>query len=147
MNARSISAQLAVATVKAAIRAWQLLTNRIHHSDRSSQYAYEVYRALLADHGLVGSMGRRGLTYDNVKSKSHIKALKVQEIYLVDYENLGDVTTDLLRIIDKVYSTRTLQSVFGYLSLVHLPRCRTLSIFGGSSGAQVRWSKRSVNPV
>ena len=32
----------------------------IHHSDRGSQYASETYRNVRADHGLVGSMGRRG---------------------------------------------------------------------------------------
>ena len=32
----------------------------IHHSDRVSQYASEVYRSLLIVHGLVGSMRRRG---------------------------------------------------------------------------------------
>jgi putative transposase len=32
----------------------------IHHSDRGSQYASETYRNVLANHGLVGSMGRRG---------------------------------------------------------------------------------------
>ena len=32
----------------------------MHHSDRGAQYASEIYRQLLAEHGLVGSMGRRG---------------------------------------------------------------------------------------
>ena len=36
-----------------------------HESVRGSQYAAQAYRALLGDHGLVGSMGRRGNPYDN----------------------------------------------------------------------------------
>jgi hypothetical protein len=35
----------------------------------SAQYASEVYRQLLADHGLVGSMSRRGNPYDNAKAE------------------------------------------------------------------------------
>src|SRR5262249_32081579 len=57
---RSIDARLAVAALKAAIRTRQPPRGCIHHSDRGSQYAAEIYRSLLADHGLVGSMGRRG---------------------------------------------------------------------------------------
>src|SRR5665213_268963 len=34
-----------------------------HHSDRGSQYAAKAYRAYLADHGIEGSMGRRGNPY------------------------------------------------------------------------------------
>ena len=63
---RSIDARVAVAALKAAIRVRQPPKGCIHHSDRGSQYASELYRHLLAEHGLVGSMGRRGNPYDNV---------------------------------------------------------------------------------
>jgi putative transposase len=67
---RSIDARLAIAALKAAIRARQPPKGCIHHSDRGAQYAGEAYRRLLADNGLVGSMGRRGNPYDNAKSPS-----------------------------------------------------------------------------
>ena len=38
--------------------------------DRGSQYASEDYHALLREHGLKGSMGRRGNPYDNAKAES-----------------------------------------------------------------------------
>ena len=77
---RSIDARLAVAALHAAIALRRPLPGCIHHSDRGSQYAAEVYRKLLAAHRLVGSMGRRGNPYDNAKAESFMKTLKVEAV-------------------------------------------------------------------
>ena len=92
---RSIDTRLALAALTAAIGSRRPPTGCICHTDRGSQYASTRYRETLADHGLVESMSRRGNPFDNAKAESFIKTLKVEAVYLNDYETFEAVSTDL----------------------------------------------------
>jgi putative transposase len=105
---RSIDVRLTLAALEAAIDNRKPSLGCVHHSDRGSQYAAQLYRNPSVSQGLIGSLGRRGNPYDNAKAESFMKTLKIEAVYPMAFETLADVVENLPRFMDAVYNSRRL---------------------------------------
>lgn len=84
------------------------------HSDRGCTYTAEDYQRLLAKHGIVCSMSRRGNCYDNAVIESFFKTVKVE---LADrFPSYGEGKMALFDYIEVFYNQRRRHSTLGLIS-------------------------------
>jgi transposase InsO family protein len=112
---KKIDSELTVSALKDAIEKRKPPADCIHHSDRGIQYASNEYVNLLKENGFLISMSRKGNPYDNAFAESFMKTLKMEEVYLWEYENFNDVVERIPFFIEEVYNKKRLHSGIGYL--------------------------------
>jgi putative transposase len=110
-----LGATLTVAALQMALARRVITAPLVHHSDRGSQYAADVYIKLLKAQGIRISMSRTGNPYDNAQAERFIKTLKYEEIYLNEYENMAQARHYIGYFLDHVYNHQRLHSKLGYL--------------------------------
>ena len=88
----------------------------LHHSDRGVQYASAEYRQLLREHGIVGSMSRRGNCWDNAVAESFFSRLKTEQLAYRHYQSRSEASADILDYIVMFYNSKRLHSNNGYVS-------------------------------
>lgn len=91
----------------------------IVHSDRGSQYCSHDYQKLLAEHGLICSMSKRGDCYDNAAMESWNHSFKVEAIHGERFSTRALTKNHVFDYIDVYYNRKRLHSKLGYLSPVY----------------------------
>ncbi len=111
-----IDEELVLATLQMALRTRRPPRGLIHHSDRGSQYCGAKYLAVLAAHGVVRSMSRKGNCWDNAPSESFFGTLKQELILRSPYLGRDGTRTLVFEYLEGYYNPKRRHSTLGFLS-------------------------------
>jgi putative transposase len=112
----TLEADLALAALRMALATRRPAPGLIHHSDRGVQYACGEYRALLAAHGAVASMSRRGDCWDNAVAESFFATLELELIDRSDWPTRDVARRAIFRYIEAWYNPHRRHSTLDYVS-------------------------------
>jgi putative transposase len=113
--APSMPATLVCDALNMAIQQRRPAPGLIVHSDRGSQYASELYQDLLAKHGFVCSMSRKGNCWDNAVAERFFLNLKMERVWQRQYANHAEARSDIADYIVSFYNCERLNSALGNL--------------------------------
>ncbi len=94
----------------------------LYHTDRGSQYCAEASQQILADHGLIASMSRKGNCWDNACAESFFGSLKQELIYHTHYATSEEARKDIFNYMEVFYNRQRRHSTIGYMSPVEFER-------------------------
>jgi transposase InsO family protein len=86
------------------------------HSDRGSQYTSREFRDLALANGIIPSVGRTGICYDNAMAESFNETIKKELIHLRTWPTLGKVKSAVFEYIEAYYNRKRPHTRIGNLS-------------------------------
>ena len=112
----SPNAELVCTALRRAVHTEKPPKGLIHHSDRGCQYTSNLYKQLLSQYGMIGSMSHKGTPYDNAPMESFFHTLKVEWINQQKYSTIQSAYHSLFYYIDIYYNCKRIHSALGYKS-------------------------------
>ena len=112
----NMRAGLALGALDMALKPREPRAGLIHHSDRGSQYASQIYRSALRSKGLRASMSGKGNCYDNAAMESFFRSLKTELVYRTRYRTRREAQSEVFDWIEGFYNRTRLHSSLGYRS-------------------------------
>jgi putative transposase len=114
-----LDAGLVIAALRMALLQRRPREALIVHSDRGAQFASAAYRQVLAQHGLVASMSRKGNCYDNAFIESFWSSLKYEVVYHQRFATFAEARAAIFNYIETFYNRTRLHSSLAYLSPIN----------------------------
>ena len=111
-----MTSDLVIDALQMAIVQRQPPRGLMHHSDRGSQYASTAFQQMLAAHGMVCSMSRKGEVYDNAVMESFYGTLKRELVSVARYATRDEARQAIFEWIEVFYNRQRLHSSLGYRS-------------------------------
>ena len=94
----------------------------MHHSDRGSQYASQVFQEKLRAYGMTCSMSRKGNCWDNAPMERFFLNLKMERVWRRDYANQEEARRDVADYLLTFYNQKRLNSALGNMSPAEFER-------------------------
>lgn len=113
---RSLHTELPLTAFRKALADRQPGPGLVHHSDRGSQYASDVYVKTVESAGLVMSMSRPARPWENAHSESFMNTLKSEQINCVSYQTMEELEAQIEEFIEQFYNRERLHSALKYRS-------------------------------
>ena len=88
----------------------------IHHSDQGVQYTSKAYQQQLMAAGLIASMSRKGMPYDNAVMESFFSSLKQELTHHERFADRDEARSKVFDYIEVFYNRQRLHSSLGYHS-------------------------------
>jgi putative transposase len=88
----------------------------IHHSDQGVQYTCKAYQQQLHNAGLVASMSRKGMPYDNAVMESFFSSLKQELTHHERFVDRDEARSKMFDYIEVFYNQERLHSGLDYRS-------------------------------
>ena len=114
--------ELSSAALDMAVQARQPAKGLIHHSDQGIQYTSKIYQQQLARSGMVSSMSRKGMPYDNAVMESFFSSLKQELTHHVRFKNRDDARSRIFDYIEVFYNRQRMHSRLNFLSPIAFER-------------------------
>lgn len=88
----------------------------VFHSDRGSQYTGRAFRDACLSSGIIPSVGKTGICFDNAAAESWNATFKKELIHLHAWKDLAHVRQAAFEFIEVYYNRKRIQKALGYLS-------------------------------
>jgi len=113
---KHIDSELVVSAMNMAVSQRETVSGLLHHSDRGSQYASEVFQDLLDDNKIVCSMSRKCNCLYNACMESFFGSLKTEWLVHKRYKTRQEAQNDIFKYIEVFYNRKRRHAALGYLS-------------------------------
>ena len=113
---------LTLAALRMAIDQRQPEPGLVHHSDRGTTYASGTYQDVLAKHGMVCSMSRKGNCWDNAVVESFFSTLDIECAGGEPFPSRAAARREVTSYILGFYNPTRLHSFLGYVSPMEFER-------------------------
>jgi putative transposase len=88
----------------------------VFHSDRGSQYTGQAFRDTCLSSGIIPSVGKTGICFDNAAAESWNATFKKELIHLHLWKSIQHVRMAAFEFIEVYYNRKRIQRALGYLS-------------------------------